>query len=193
MSEESENPYPKSSPEDKERVLRGVREDLKWCRPVVQPSPEELEVEPKEENSQPTKEGKLGWNWLWFFPLCALVLWVVERHSVEHGFVLCKTAYQRWSWGALFSPSAYFCFSVIVFSVYFPIYSIVLIWSMATADGLKRRYAYLFLLVAVVFLLPILIDAVTWGSFPFNIDNDGVHRLRLIPFIPWPQGPYGDY
>jgi len=173
-------------------VLRAFKENLPYLRPVVQPSAEELE-EPKEENSRPPKKGKLGWNWLWFLPLCALVLWVVERHSIEHGFVLCKLAYQRWSWWALVSPSAYFCVSVVSFSIYFPINSIVLISSLIAADGLKRRYVYVCLLVAAVFLLPFLIDALTWGSFPFNRDDDGVHRLRLIPFIPWPQGPYGDY
>lgn len=183
---ESDNPYPKLSPEEKERVLQGIKKDLKHIRPVVQPSPEDyLDEEPK--------KWKIGWNWLWFVPLSALVLWVVERHTIEHGFVLCRLAYQRWSWGALFSPSAYFCLSVIAFSVYFPIESIVWMWSLASADGLKRRYAYLCLLLVVVFLLPFLIDAITWGSFPFNRDDNGVHRLRLIPFIPWPDGPYGDY
>ena len=136
---------------------------------------------------------KMGWNWLWFAPLCALVLVVVERHTVQHGLVLCRLAYQRWSWAALVSPSADFCWCVIVFSVYFPIYSIRVLMSLIAADELKRRYVYICSLVVIVFLFPFLVDAITWGSFPFNIDNEGVHRLRLFPFIPWPEGPYGDY
>jgi len=40
---------------------------------------------------------------------------------------------------------------------------------------------------------PFVTDFLIWGSFPFNIDNDGVSRLRMIPFVPWPSGQFGQY
>jgi len=59
------------------------------------------------------------------------------------------------------------------------------------ANGQQRRY--ILAIVLAIFLLPFATDALTWGSFPFNIDNSGVHRRRIIPFIPWPEGKFGEY
>jgi hypothetical protein len=147
-----------------------------------------MEDFPSDGNNLP--RGTMGWHWLWFVPLCVAVLLIPERHTVLHGFRLSKLAYQRWKWASLISPSAYVCWSTILFSIYFPLNGL---WSVAAIviTGTKKRY--LLLLVLAIFLFPLLTDAVTWGSFPFNVDNAGVHRLRLIPFIPWPDGRFGEY
>jgi hypothetical protein len=139
---------------------------------------------------------RLGWHWLWFLPLCVLVLWGVERHTVTYGFAILKLGYQRWSWGALLSPSAAFCLGVIEISVDWPLRGLWLIALLITsANELKARQRWLYsvLLIVVIFLLPIIADALIWGSFPFVIDDEGVSRLRMIPFIPWPWGRFGEY
>ena len=79
-------------------------------------------------------------------------------------------------------------------SICWPIQGLALTASFVTADdAVPRRYLVAILLVAAVFVLPLLTDFLTWGSFPFNIDNDGVSRLRMIPFMPWPSGQFGEY
>ena len=132
----------------------------------------------------------LGRNWLWFVPLCLVVLTLVERHTVVHAHWLGKLAYQRWSWGVLVSPSAYFCWCVILASVFWPLYGLLAIAAMVKTRG---RYVRVVLLAVAILVFPLVTDALTWGSFPSNIDKNGVRRLRLIPFVPWPAGNYGDY
>jgi hypothetical protein len=48
------------------------------------------------------------------FPFAWTVLSAIERHTVTYAFAILKLGWQRWSWGALFSPSALFCLHVIV-------------------------------------------------------------------------------
>jgi len=52
---------------------------------------------------------------------------------------------------------------------------------------------YVLLIVAAIFVLPIVTDFLIWGSFPFTIDREGASRLRVIPFIPRPSGHIGEY
>jgi hypothetical protein len=138
----------------------------------------------------------IGWNWLWLAPLSATALLFVEMHTIPLALRLGKLALQRWSWGALISPSAYFCLGVILASVYLPFHVLLLMPAVFTSnegDATRRRYFLALFVAVVVFLLPFLTDALIWGSFPFNIDNNGVARLRLIPFFPWPDGNFGEY
>jgi hypothetical protein len=138
------------------------------------------------------KKRRIGWDWLWFLPVCTLLLLLPERHTVQHALAILKLAYQRWSWGAIFSPSAYFCAGVIMASVSWPIYGLLLA-AVALQDVKNKRYVYALFVAITILLLPFVTDALTWGSFPFNVDNEGVHRLRMIPFFPWPDGGYGSY
>ena len=140
------------------------------------------------------KTRRIGWDWLWFLPVCTVVLLLAERHTVEHALIICRLAYQRWSWGAILSPSAYFCVGVIVASVSWPIYGLLLTAvALQNQDVKKKRYVYASVVAMTILLLPFVTDALTWGSFPFNIDDQGFHRLRMIPFFPWPDGGYGTY
>ena len=139
---------------------------------------------------------RLGWHWLWFLPLCGIVLLVVERHTVGLAFAILKLGYQRWSWGGLFSPSAYFCLSVLWLSVAGPLVGLSYIAALVKSPNelkARQRWLHSVLLVVGIFLLPFITDALMWGSFPFNIDDQGVSRLRLIPFIPWPSSAFGEY
>jgi hypothetical protein len=132
----------------------------------------------------------LGWHWLWFVPLCVLVLLLVERHTILFGFVALKLAWQRWSWGVVISPSADFCLSVIGFSVIFPLYGLGTIGLLVAA---RQQWRWVLLMTALMLLLPIVTDLLIWGSFPLTFDNEGVARLRMIPFIPWPSGAFGEF
>ncbi len=47
--------------------------------------------------------------------------------------------------------------------------------------------------IAGTFVVATLVEAIIWGSFPLEFDQAGIGRLRLIPFIPWPDRAYGSY
>jgi hypothetical protein len=117
----------------------------------------------------------------------------VEGHTAPNAFRLLKLGYQRWLWGALFSPSAFFCLGIMAGSVLWPIQLLMFTSATVTTDDVPRRHIYAVLLIAAIFVLPFVTDFLIWGSFPFNIDNDGVSRLRMFPFIPWPSGQFGEY
>jgi len=132
----------------------------------------------------------IGWHWLWFFPLCVLVLLLVEWHTVVYGFMALKLAWQRWDWGVLISPSAAFCLSVIAFSVVWPPFGL---GSVAHLVAARRQWRWVIVMIAVILLFPIVTDFLIWGSFPLTFDNEGVGRLRVIPFFPWPSGDYLEF
>ncbi len=131
----------------------------------------------------------LGWHWFWFLPLCVIVLSLVERHTVIYAFAILKVGWQRWTWGSLFSPSADFCVLVIIASVVWPVLGL---GGVAVLVAARQRWRYSALLILGIFLIPFMTDALIWGSFPFIFDDAGVARLRMIPFIPWPSGRYGE-
>jgi len=146
-------------------------------------------VSTEDPSAQRQRRLGLGWHWLWFLPLCVGVLSVVERHTVAYAFAILKLGWQRWTWGSLFSPSADFCIIVIVASVLWPVIGLGIV-AMLVAD--RRQWRYLVLLIIGIFLIPFATDALFWGSFPFIFDDAGVARLRMIPFIPWPSGQFGE-
>jgi hypothetical protein len=132
----------------------------------------------------------LGWHWFWFLPLCAVVFLLVERHTVVYGFAALKLAWQRWSWAVLISPSAAFCLGVIAASIIWPLYGL---GSVAFLVAARQQWHWVLLIVASILLFPLVTDLLIWGSFPFTFDNERIARLRVIPFIPWPSGDYGEY
>jgi hypothetical protein len=136
------------------------------------------------------------WHWIWIVPLSLSAVLVAEAHTIPFGFDVLKLAWHRWTWAGLFSPSAHFCWLVVLASVFYP----VIILSVAIGHlapsinstlSTPRRCVYILLAIVTIVLLPFVTDALIWGSFPFTIDSSGAHRLRLIPFIPWPDVPFG--
>jgi hypothetical protein len=88
-------------------------------------------------NTDDSRGRRLGWHWLWFGPICVAMLY-------------------RWSWGALLSPSAFFCLIVMATSIFWPIQGLALTASFVTADDeMPRRHLIAALLVAAVFVLPL--------------------------------------
>jgi hypothetical protein len=139
---------------------------------------------------------RLGWNWLWFLPLCVAVLIFVEGHTVPYAWQLAKLARKRWTWGVFFSPSAYFCMGVISVSIAWPLMGLALVSNSVTSIKAVKppgRYIRVFVILFLIFMLPVITDALLWGSFPFTFDRNGIARLRMIPFIPWPSGNFGEY
>ena len=134
----------------------------------------------------------LRWNWLWFVPVCVVVLSLVEVHTTSLAWQLLKLAYKRWTWGVFLSPSAYFCACVLVASVSWPLLGLLRV---SVELKLRQRNRYLRVLGMVIFILvlPAITDALLWGSFPFTFGHDGVARLRMIPFIPWPTGKFLEF
>jgi hypothetical protein len=143
--------------------------------------------------SDDSHDRKFGRNWLWFLPVCVAVLLAVERHTVPYALSLLKLGHKRWTWAALFSPSAYFCVGVMWLSVVGPLWGLALIPAVIHSDDKRRRYVYAFVIFIAILLLPLVTDALLWGSFPFTFDSRGIGRLRLIPFIPWPDSRFGQY
>ena len=148
--------------------------------------------------TQDHSQQQLGWHWLWFLPLCVMVLSLVERHTVTYGFALLKLGYQRWSWGIFFSPSALFCLHVLAASVSLPLVGLLCVALVAKNQSdwnlmARQRWLYSVLLIIGIFLLPFMAEVLMWGSFPFTFDSQGFSRLRMIPFIPWPSGDFGEY
>jgi hypothetical protein len=112
-----------------------------------------------------------------------------ERHTVVYGFVTLKLFWQRCPWGALISPSAAFCFAVVISSIIWPLYGLAAVAFLAMA----KRWLCVIVMAVALLLFPLVTDILIWGSFPFTYDNAGVAQLRMIPFIPWPSGDYGEF
>src|ERR1700722_1363603 len=110
----------------------------------------------------------LGWHWVWFIPLCVLVLANVEWHTVRFGWVALKLAWERWLWAAVFSPSAVFCLNIIFFSVAAPFIGLLGIGALIEA---RQNRVWIPLIILLILLLPVVSDTLIWGSFPLTIDN----------------------
>ena len=138
-------------------------------------------------------KAKLGWNWIWFLPMCLVVICFTELHAVHLVSLIIPLVRKRWTWGVLLSPSAYLCLTVMLFSVFLPIQAVLIAAAQFLDDTrtLKHRYIVaIAVLVGVFLILPFITDTLIWGSFPLTYDNSGIGRLRMIPFIPWPTGGY---
>jgi hypothetical protein len=119
---------------------------------------------------------------------------IVEGHTIPYAYRLLKPAVNRWSWFVIVSPSTYFCFSTMLASILLPIQGMIYtaIFLTASKDDIPKRRLCAVLTVVAIFVLPAVTDVLLWGSFPLPVANDGVH-IRMIPFIPWPSGPFGQY
>jgi hypothetical protein len=132
---------------------------------------------------------------IWFVPVAVVALFITEAHTIPFALAVVKLAETRWTWYALFSPSAGVCLGATCGSILGPLQGLIYAAGLTfgSDDDVKRRWLLVLLLIVGVLVLPVVTDFVIWGSFPFNIDNQGVHRLRLIPFFPWPEGPFSSF
>jgi hypothetical protein len=133
-------------------------------------------------------------HWVWLVPVSLLVLVASLLHTVPYAWQVIQLYLHRWSWGALVSPANAVCLSTLFISIAAPITGVFAAFALASNGGPDRRRIVGTLGIWIlVLVLPLVTDAVIWGSFPFAFDANGVQHLRLIPFFPWPNAPYGQY
>jgi hypothetical protein len=56
----------------------------------------------------------------------------------------------------------------------------------------KKRFLCALGVVAAIWISAVIIQLILWGSFPLPIDKEGYVRVRMIPFLPWPDTPFFD-
>jgi hypothetical protein len=141
-------------------------------------------------------EPRLGWNLIWYVPVCIWFCAYFLLRNLSNAWRFVVLIHERWSWGFFISPSSAVFVSAILFSLSYPIQSLLLIrgFLLDTEVGSPmRRYSYAAATVVGTFALALIVEAVIWGSFPLDVDAKGIGHLRLIPFVPWPDRPYGSY
>jgi cytochrome bd-type quinol oxidase subunit 2 len=122
----------------------------------------------------------LKWNLLWYIPLCLTVLLLLIRNA-SYDWEVIKIAHQRWVWAALVSPSAALCFGVLSLNLLIPFQLTVMVSAYFNDESeslYQKRYLLTCLTVVAIVLVPLVVEFIVWGSFPFNIDAHGNGRLR---------------
>lgn len=133
----------------------------------------------------------IGWHWLWFGPLCVVVLWFFETYAVAHALQVTTLFFHRWNWLVLFSLATEFFSAAVMASVQVPPAGLMLIYWRLKGRNLSLGFV-IATLVGVVGSL-FLTDFVIWTSFPLPVDANGLGHVRMIPFLPWPDGPFGTF
>jgi hypothetical protein len=139
---------------------------------------------------------RLGWNLLWYIPVCLWFCAYFLLRNLSNAWRLAGLMRERWSWGFLISPSSAVFLAAVLFSFSYPIQFLLLIRGFivdATSSSSWRRYAYAAGIMLAAFVVAVVVETVIWGSLPLEVDAKGVIHLRLIPFVPWPDRPYGSY
>lgn len=127
---------------------------------------------------------------LWKIPLWLLagalslthLSWVIGTASV---------IFRHWSWFYLLSPAADLCLGLMFYILFCPLQ-----WAGAASayiaghDRWTGKTRAVLVAVAVLVGTLFVLHFVIWGSFPIGYDKTGHERLRLIPFIPWPDNPF---
>jgi hypothetical protein len=132
------------------------------------------------------------------FACLVMLLFIVlpgEGHAIHLSRMLSGVVVKRWSWGVLFSPSAAVCVGAVLASLLLPLQGMALVigFLFEGKPSFRSRVVPVAAIALFVLLLPLLTDTIIWGSFPLTVDDAGWHRLRMIPFIPWPSGGYMNF
>jgi hypothetical protein len=142
-----------------------------------------------------------GWTWA-IFTIWYGLLWVALIMALlpilRLDYELIQTEFRRWTWAIFISPSAYVFFSALVGSLVGPFQMLLLVpvfFVKETGDGqvngmYKRRYIWTLFVILGIVAAEIAILTLMWGSFPLDVDAQHRVRLRMIPFIPWPEGGF---
>jgi hypothetical protein len=134
------------------------------------------------------------WHWAWLIPVSLFVLVTPLQHTIPYAWRIIQLYFHRWNWVALVSPSNALCLATLFTSVAAPVQGVLAAFALASDRGKdSKRFFVILGIWMLVLVLPFVTDTIIWGSFPFNFDADGIQHLRLIPFFPWPNAPYGQY
>lgn len=52
-----------------------------------------------------------------------------------------------------------------------------------------KKYGLTMLVVVGIFLATVVLRVMIWGSFPLEVDEQGIQHLRIVPFFPFPSRP----
>jgi hypothetical protein len=131
-----------------------------------------------------------------------LVLWILYCVELENTLVAWRNL--KWifiplSWKSFISPSAVVFNIANILTIFVPIIIILIIpiffdkeqptfWN-KQQYFYKRRYLWAALAIISLFVLMFILTIIIWGSYPVIIDEGKNIRLRMIPFIPWPNYP----
>jgi hypothetical protein len=118
----------------------------------------------------------IGINFRWIFAVGAAFIFLA---AVVAAMMNIEKLWRDWSWGFLLSPSAWAFSATLYMTIALPITMIRKDYRMGFLESLFT------LLILVVWFF--VCQFILWGSFPLIHDPDGTQRIRMIPFIPWPN------
>jgi hypothetical protein len=131
--------------------------------------------------------------------LVLLILYYVELENIIVALQNVRWVFKTLSWKSfllILSPSAYVFYIANLLTISVPIVILfiiipIIIWNREQfPDFYKRRYLWTALAIISIFVLMLILTVIIWGSCPVEIDGERNIRLRMIPFIPWPNSPF---
>jgi hypothetical protein len=125
-------------------------------------------------------------------PLYAITLVLLVTH-IKWVVESVRAVVPAWHWFYLFSPSVDVYMTTLVSVIFIPIRALILLTAMVSSKEkltLKEHLSFIAIWVALLFGGLLLAHVINWGSFFVDYDIDGTQRLRIIPFIPWPNRPF---
>ena len=140
----------------------------------------------------------MSYNLIWYVCLCIWICYYVILENIIVAYLNITWTINTLKWkGVLlsfFSPAADLFYFVTFLTVISPIAILFFIPNFFREDTpfFKRRYLLSILTVPLIFLLMFILLFIAWGSSPVIIDSDQKIRVRMIPFIPWPNHPFMD-
>ena len=128
-------------------------------------------------------------NLLWYFPVGLAVMSFFVVPNFNSGYHNVALVFSRFSWVIFLSPAAYMFFSCVLWSVIMPFQLLLIIPSFFGADSgfYQRRYLWTIAVLVSLVAACVVQQVIIWGAFPLPADTNGIIRLRIIPFLPWPD------
>ncbi len=135
----------------------------------------------------------MAYNLIWYIPLFITVVCYFSIPSASDAFHNVTNIFKGFGkhfWVLFFSPAAYLFFSTEIESILLPFQMMLLIPIYFERSEWRFRKKILLSTLTVIglYIAMLLLQVIIWGSFPHINDVDG-SRLRLIPFVPWPNQP----
>ena len=130
-------------------------------------------------------------NLIWYIPLSVAVLFYFVIPDITSGYHNVMLVFSRFSWLVFISPAAYVFFSCVLASVFLPVQLMLIVplFFNRESSTFGRRYLWSAGVVVGIAVACFILQVIIWGSFPLPVDSEGYIRIRMIPFLPWPESP----
>jgi hypothetical protein len=134
----------------------------------------------------------LRYDLLWFAPVFIWIFQYIVLQNVVAGYGTSRYIIDKLGMETVMSPSAYMYFLSLFAAILAPvmIYSRIPGLFEETSRHYRRRYLLAFGLIASIWISAVAFQFVLWGSFPVIKDRQGQLRIRMVPFLPWPETPF---